>query len=118
MTEPWKYPSKTDAELETLAWDIMAGKVFGTWDLRDANPGSLAMTFMIVAFMEQEHREALKANDIVHLYEYMDKAGPRSVNGMPSFMSACYLDKADARKLFTRCKDISELKEQRMKETN
>ena len=108
----WTYTSKTDAELETLAWDIIGGKVFGSWDIK--NPDMLRMSFMVLAFMEATHMDEIKQNDIAHVYEYMDKAGPRSVNGMPCFFSASYLNKADALKLLMRCQEIAELREQRM----
>lgn len=106
-TVAWTYTAKTAAEIETLAWDITGGRVFGTWG---CSPDQMQMSFMILAFMETKHIKNLQDQGIAHLYEYIDKAGPRSVNGYPSFMSAQYLSKDDWDKVLARLKQIEEFK--------
>jgi hypothetical protein len=110
--QPWTYTRKTPAELEQLAWDIIGGRVFGTW----SHPDAASLSFMILHLLDREQIEALKANEIVHMYEYLDKAGPRSVNGLPSFMSCLYLDKHDAGELMRRCQELDALKSERATE--
>ena len=105
MSETWTYPAKTPAEIETLAWDCVGGRVFGSWA---CEPDMLTMCFMILAFMDQENRKQLITNKIAHLYEYMDKASPRSINGYPCFLSANYIDEDDWAKVRARIKQIQE----------
>ena len=101
----WVYQKKTPEQIETLAWDITGGRVFGSWN---GPPDMIKSCFMILMFMEQKHLDQLKEQNIAHLYEYMDKAGPRSVNGYPSFMSAQYIDVDDMAKVVKRLKQIEE----------
>ncbi len=103
----WTYTRKTPAELETLAWDCVAGKVFGTWE-----PNS-EMSFLILRLLDHEHITSLKRNNIAQAYEYLDKAGERSVNGMPSFLSCHYLDRHDWSELLKRCVEIENIQRQR-----
>lgn len=103
MTEedkPFVYTAKTDEELAKLAWDIVSGKIFGSWDI--PNPQDVSIVFMVLAFMKPEHAAQLRTNEIAHCYEYLNKAGPRAINGMPSFFSAQFLNKVDAGKLMER----------------
>lgn len=106
--QPYVYTPKTDQELEALAWDIVAGKVWGTWSAPDAH-----MSFMVLAMLRPEDAEDMKAQEIVHVYEYMDKAGERGINGMPSFMSMSLISKTDTIKLNARMKEIIDFKKRR-----
>jgi hypothetical protein len=103
MSEEWVYTAKTPEQIEALAWDINAGHVFGTWS---CPPDMIRVCFMVLAFMEEKHLKNLKEQNIAHLYETMDKAGSRSVNGYPSFMSAQYINEDDMEKVITRLKEI------------
>lgn len=80
---------KSDKELKQLAVDILAGKVFGTWNFQDVNEANslVSSVFMPLAFMSEEDRKKLLSMEVSHFYETMDKAGPRSINGYPMFMS-------------------------------
>jgi len=111
--EPWAYVRKTPEELERLAWDIVGGQVFGTWMIP---PSEIHFHFMIFAFMDTENRKELDHNNIVHAYEYMDKASPRGVNGKPVFFSAQMLDKQDADDLRKRIDAIRDFQQARMKQ--
>lgn len=92
-------------ELKQLALDIHEGKVFGTWNIpENESPDTAGVVFM-PAILGAEIPE-----DVVHLYEYIEKAGPRSVNGMPIFMSMHILKRYDHEKLVPM---INELKKQR-----
>jgi hypothetical protein len=74
----------TDPELRQLALDCVAGKVFGSWQLSD--PDLLPVVFPILALMDESSLKHVRA--AAHVYEYLDKAGPWAVNGLPSFLSA------------------------------
>jgi len=97
----------TDDELKQLAKDLYAGKIFTSNQLRKNDiPG---MVFMPLMFLSEEQNEKIK--DVTLIYEYLDKAGPRSVNGYPSFHSMNYLRKEDHEKVieyFNKVKQVIE----------
>ena len=91
---------KTDDELKQLAIDVYSGHVFCDWMINPGNPeaaaADLRMVFMVLALMSQEQAEEwIEKSEPSMLYEYMEKAGPRSVNGMPGFFSMQSLNRAD-----------------------
>jgi len=45
------------------------------------------------------------------IYEYLDQAGPTSVNGMPTFFSLKYLNISDAEKMFVFYEKYKEIRE-------
>jgi len=61
--------------------------------------------FMVLIFMGAKQRREMIKNPPGLIYEYLSEAGPRSINGMPSFFSMRMLSKADAEKVFRMAKD-------------
>lgn len=98
-----QYKPKSDAELEQLAQDIYAGRIFTS---QHCEPGHITLVFMVLALCGKDDIEWFKANDVTLFYEYVDKAGPRSVNGNPCFLSLQYLDREDHKKLDLRYQEI------------
>ncbi len=94
------------SEQKQLALDIVDGKVFGTWSISQEDYALLPVIFLPLAFMELSKIK----KDVVHIYEYVDKAGLRGVNGYPTFMSCRLLKKSDAEALVPI---IEQLKQQR-----
>lgn len=92
------YPTHTDEELRALARDVAEGRVFTDRHIRDA--GLFASVFMPLVFMDDEYRARLEANPPGLVYEYLEKAGPRSVNGYPMFLSLRLLSQPDAVRMF------------------
>ena len=78
---------REEKELRQLAIDIVENKVFGTFHMNKCEISNMSAVFIPISFMNDEQRKEMSDNKVVHLYEYYDKAGPRSVNGMPIFMS-------------------------------
>ena len=72
-------------ELRKLAIDIYKGQIFGTWQIK--NPNNVGAIFMCVLFMDKKMVKKLETQNIVHFCEYLSKAGPMAVNGMPTFCS-------------------------------
>jgi hypothetical protein len=103
--EPWIYTPKTPPEIEKLAWAIVGRQVFGSWDCPQDMVGSC---FMIMMFMDAKHHQSMREQHIAHVYEYIDKAGPRSINGYPSFLSAQFLNHDDSVKVLARIRQIEE----------
>lgn len=96
---------KTKEELKQLAMDIIDGKVFGSWMIKDLS--DIPMVFMVSVFMKKKDIP----KDLAHFYEYNDKAGRMSVNGMPCFFSAHILLKKEAEKLQPLINEYREQKE-------
>jgi hypothetical protein len=95
-------------KLRQLAMDIVEGRVFGTWNL--TNPDDVGLVFAGTMFMSAEQAKELQQQKVAHFYEYLDKAGPRSFNGMPMFFSMHYLTEEDVESLKPM---IEELKAQK-----
>jgi len=96
-------PDKSDKELRKLALDIADDKVFIDWYLKHDDDSNLekyghylTMVFMPLALgaFKDWNREDLK--ELGMIYEYLTEAGPRSINGYPSFMSLQYLKREEA----------------------
>lgn len=89
-----------DIELKQLAIDISENKVFGTFHMKEREmerdtERDIGAVFMPFLFMSDEQRKEMVDKGVIHLYEYYDKAGPISVNGMPSFFSMWQIVKED-----------------------
>ena len=104
-------------ELKQLALDIMENKVFGSWMIHPNESESLiGSIFTPLIFLNQEQLEKLKNQKPAHFYEYMDKAGPRTINGYPIFMSFRSLTKEESIKLAKFLESLKKLKTEFMKE--
>jgi len=89
---------KTDEELKKIGEDLHAGRIFS--DQHIENPEDLKMVFMVLALADADFFKKMQEDEISFIYEYIDKAGPRSINGMPSFLSHHALTKAETAKMF------------------
>src|SRR5262245_51227442 len=98
------YIAKTEVELEHLAWDAIGGKIFGSWQIQ--NQEQISICFMVLLFLPEEDLKQMQKDNICHFYEYMEKASPRAINGMPCFMSAHYLDETDSEKLRIKVQEV------------
>lgn len=97
-----------NSELKKLAWDIHAGKIFTDRHIRKDDYRLVASIFMPTIFMSEKQR-----NEVINsgmIYEYYDKAGPRSINGYPCFMSLRILNKDDTKKIIEYVKEIETIK--------
>lgn len=74
---------KTDEELKELAKRTIKNEIFVA-----ANKESIENAFMMILALGAEFPD-----DTVALYEEYSKAGPRSLNGYPMFMSCGALSK-------------------------
>lgn len=86
----------SDEELKQLAIDIAEEKVFTSDSVKD---DYLDMVFMPLLFLNNAQRKDLAEKKPAFFYEYIDRASPRSVNGMPCFMSFRYLPSSDLKRL-------------------
>lgn len=93
---------KTEEELKQIAIDLVEGKIFSILNLR--SPNDVTMVFLPIALGAFNECTKEQIEDIGLIYEYLDKAGPRAINGYPSFMSFQYLP----RDLSMRVLELSE----------
>ena len=108
---------RSEEELRQLAQDVVDGHVFGSWMLSEHEAEHmLQMVFMPLFFMGTDVNTWLKMNSepddpFAHMYEYMEKAGPRSINGKPIFMSCQLLRESEAKRLGDLCQEAQRAKE-------
>jgi hypothetical protein len=86
-------PDKSRLQLSKLADDIIAGKVFGSWDIA-GDSMDLGMIFFPLLF------GAKLPPNVGHVYEYLHEADPRSINGYPIFFSCHVLTQNDMKALW------------------
>jgi hypothetical protein len=98
-----------DKELKRLAIDIVEGKVYGTFCMNEYDIELLTAIFMPIFFMDEEQRNEL-CKDLAHIYEYIDHAGPRSINGHPMFTSMRTLNKQQWAKVCEYIKEYLKIK--------
>ena len=105
MPEIAEVREKSDEEIKKLALDMMAGRVFTSLHIREGEEARmLPSIFMPLVFIGgSEDGEALieklKSGEITLIYEYLSEAGPRAINGYPSFLSMRCLNRADHKAL-------------------
>ena len=100
-----KSPPKTDAEIAALAEAIYKGQIFTDRHLH--NPKS-DMTLVFVALALTNLRtvirefKAMTGEPVGMVYEYLNKAGPVGVNGMPMFFSCSFLTQSEATRVWAK----------------
>lgn len=95
-----RYHPRSDKYLRRLAMDIEEGKIFTSDHIREYDAQLLPSIFMPLFFSGRDfHFWMLKKNKIMLIYEYLSKAGPRSINGYPIFFSMQMLNLEDYKKL-------------------
>jgi hypothetical protein len=98
---------KTDVELKEIAQGLAGGRIFCD---RHIPPNELNgfQVFLPLAMMPPYDFEEFKKQNIGMIYEYLDKAGPRSVNGFPVFLSFQTLTEDETRKVLATWKALKE----------
>lgn len=78
-------------ELKQVGIDMYHGSVFHTAMIRRVD--EVPLVFVVLRFLTQEQLEKEAKDGVVAYYEYINKALPRSINGMPMFVSCRKLNK-------------------------
>ena len=89
---------RTDEELKQIALDLHGKKIWTDRHCRSAQ--ELKMSFMLIGFMDEAAMKKLEEDKVNFIFEYLDKAGPMAVNGMPVFMSMECLTEPETAKMF------------------
>ena len=103
---------KTDKELKKIAMGYMEGTVFSDRHIHESDAlGMIPIIFMPIGLMEKKDFQELLDDGMNMIYEEMDKAGPRSVNGYPMFMSFQFLTKEEVVRLAMFVDDLKDFVE-------
>ena len=92
--------AKTDEELKQIAKALWAGQIFCDRYIHKDQAHLLKSVFMSLYFISKKTALEMKRRKVNFIYEYKDKAGPRSINGMPMFMSCQMLAESETEKMF------------------
>jgi hypothetical protein len=107
MTGGNQYTPLSDESVKQLAGDLYSDKIFGSWMLPDDQIESMFMVFMALIFVDDITKKQWKRDNTYFFYEYYDKAGPRSINGMPVFMSFHILSGDDVKRILLKREAIA-----------
>lgn len=88
---PQGIPSMSPEKLKEFVMGVVDGRIFTDRHVR--HPKDMTQVFMALNFMDPK---ALRVDDIGVIWEWMSEAGPRSINGMPMFMSFRMMNRSDA----------------------
>jgi len=103
------YQSKTDEEIRQLAMDAVEGKIFFGSMIREADIDCVFTIFMPIILGGTDLSDWMKDNKVIELYEYLSEAGPRAINGYPTFFSVKFLDEADAERFRALAREFREV---------
>ena len=96
----------TDVEINTLAEDIYRDRVFTSNHVRLGDLNMFPVIFVPLIFADKKIIEKLRKDAPGMIYEHISEAGPRSVNGYPTFFSFHIVSKEDAKKVWEKVEQI------------
>lgn len=95
-----KKETRTDEELKQIALDLLHRKIYSTQHQRLINnPEEIPLVFMPLVFFKPKDLKEFWKQKPAMIFEYIDKASPRSINGLPRFFSMQWLDENEAKKV-------------------
>lgn len=113
--------SRSEDELTEIAKDIALNKIFTSAHMHENDwAGCLGLVFMpmaLGAFAKEPPKdfevgalkeEGVTLKDVGLIYEYWDKAGPRSINGYPIFWSCSVLNHEDTKFVLDKATKLQE----------
>jgi hypothetical protein len=94
--EVMPYRSRPEDDLKALAKQVFRGEIFIA-----TKPEEVRLAFpMILMTISREQMEQYARDDVVAWYAPYSWAAPRTTNGVPFFVDAAFLDRADYHKMF------------------
>ncbi len=100
--------NKTPDELKQIAVDLFHGKLFTDRHIPKNEPNGMLMVFMPLGLMEPKDLKKLQDDPPGMIFEYINKAGPRSINGLPGFFSFQMLSQDDTKTVLEMYKKLEE----------
>lgn len=110
----FKHKKRSREELYTIAKDIIEGKIFTSLNFDCENEIGILNTFMPLLMIPKEKKDFLK--DIAFIFEYLDQAAPRGINGKPMFFSFQSITKEEYKEFQPMFNKLIELEEKNKKE--
>lgn len=87
-----KIPSKTEEELKQFVLDFLGNRIFCMQHIEKKDLHLMGSIFMYAGL---GGLATVDRKSVGTIYEYLDEAGPRGVNGYPSFISLKMLNRED-----------------------
>jgi hypothetical protein len=100
------YVPRSDEELKQIAQDWVMNVIFTSDQVR--GQVELKLVFMPLVFIEQAEAEWMQENKITLFYASMSDALPRSIDGMPVFLTMRGLNQDDHKKMIELARRIDE----------
>lgn len=89
-------PRLTKDELKEFILGVCDGRIFTDWVMPPHDKQQLLpVVFMPIALGGLEGHTTDELNNVGAIWEYMNQAGPRSINGYPMFMSMHLVHRLD-----------------------
>jgi len=114
-------PNKTEEQLKQLALDAVDNKIFTDRHFPQGQQNMVPMVFMPIGLGLFKDWTKDEISRVGMIYEDLSKAGPRSVNGLPTFMSLQMINVTDFDKFAKYADEYMQLKDMFLKkkgETN
>jgi hypothetical protein len=102
---------KSYSEIKQIAVDMAENKIFSNLHINKLDYSHMIMVFMPLIFLDEEQRKNLAKQKYVFAYEYYSEAGPRGVNGMPTFTSVRFLNEEDYQTMWTEYTKYCKIKQ-------
>lgn len=99
----------TDVEINALAEDIYRDRVFTSDQIRQGDLNMLPVIFIPLVFADKKWIEMIQKDAPGMIYEHLSEAGPRAVNGYPTFFSFHIVSQEDAKKVWEKFEQIEKL---------
>ncbi len=96
----------TDDEINAMAEDIYRDRVFTSNHIRQGDLNMLPVIFMPLVFADKKMIEKMQKDAPGMIYEHLIEAGPRSVNGYPTFVSLHIVSQEDTKKVWEKFEQI------------
>lgn len=101
-----------------MARSLFRNEIFTDLHIPEPQPQAVLTVFMPLALGGLHAFPIEELEKIGLIYEFMDKASPRSVNGLPTFMSFSLLNKEDTRYVLDKAAELQTAEEKIMGESN
>ena len=104
--------SRSRTELEQIARDLFKKAIFTDRHVPPDDSRMFQSIFMVFVFSIRTKRYLRQLKQVGMIFEYFDKAGPRSINGYPCFFSAQMLNHQDTKEVWELYHKLQEATEE------
>lgn len=98
-------------EVKQVVMDSVEGKVFTSMHVRECDISMIPFIFVPISLGAFARWSDAEVDNLGLIYQYLSKAGPRSINGYPMFFDCELLSMADAERFMILSKQYSEMRD-------